>query len=139
MNGEIALPRGATSMSKSFGVYLLAACLPLTVDEPAFGEPPDPKTPVRSDAYGDPLPPGAIARLGTIRLRHGGQIGSVAFSPDGKILASGAADNLVKFWDPDTGKEMAVLKGHTHTVWSVAFSPDGKTLATGSADKTIKL
>jgi WD40 repeat protein len=64
---------------------------------------------------------------------------SVAFSPDGKTLASGGWDGAVKLWDASTGKELASLKGHTSMVLSVAFSPDGKTLASGSSDKTIKL
>src|SRR5262245_45484368 len=63
----------------------------------------------------------------------------VAYSPDGKTLASGSLDTTVKLWDVRTGKERATLKGHTDKVWSVAFSPDGKTLASGSHDKTIKL
>jgi WD40 repeat protein len=68
----------------------------------------------------------------------------VAFSPDGKTLAS--ADGTlfgprseIKLWNVKTGKEKASLKGHKGPVFSVAFSPDGKTLASGSKDKTIKL
>ena len=63
----------------------------------------------------------------------------VAFSPDGKTLASGSEDKTIKLWDVATGKEQATLKGHTEWVKSVAFSPDGKTLASGSGDSTIKL
>ena len=63
----------------------------------------------------------------------------VAYSPDGKALASGCADKTIKLWDAKAGKERATLKGHTDMVWSVAFSLDGKTLASGSTDKTVKL
>jgi WD40 repeat protein len=126
-------------MSNKSRSLLLAVFLSLTAQHPARSDSPDSKLPVRTDFYGDPLPPGAVARLGTIRLRHGGEIGSVTFSPDGKILASGGEDHLIKFWDPDSGKEQAILKGHSETVWSVAFGPDSKSLASGSADKTIKI
>jgi tRNA A-37 threonylcarbamoyl transferase component Bud32 len=59
---------------------------------------------------------------------------SVAFSPDGKRLASASRDNTVKVLDAQTGQELLTLKGHTSWVWSVAFSPDGKRLASGSGE-----
>src|SRR5262245_16053129 len=72
-------------------------------------------------------------------LHHNNTISSVAFSPDGKRLATGSADRTVKLWDAATGQEMLTLKGHSDSVTSVAFSPDGKRLATGSDDRTVKL
>ena len=79
---------------------------------------------------------------------HRGCVGSVAFNPDGKTLASAIMgspagpdkDNkTIKLWDVTTGKERAILQGHTSWVFAVAFSPDGKTLASVSNDQTIKL
>ena len=61
----------------------------------------------------------------------------MAFSPDGKTLASGSKG--IKLWDVATGKNTATLNGHTDWTYSVAFSPNGKTLASGSRDKTIRL
>jgi WD40 repeat protein len=57
---------------------------------------------------------------------------SVAFSPDGKTLASGSWDKTVRLWDIATQQQLGEsLVGHSDLVYSVAFSPDGKTLASG--------
>ncbi len=93
----------------------------------------------RMDVYGDSLPAGASARMGTVRYRCIRDIYALAFSPDNKMLAGGGWGNAICLWDVVTGKEIRRFSGHQGWIWSLAFSPDGKTLASGSADHTIRL
>jgi RNA polymerase sigma factor (sigma-70 family) len=87
-------------------------------------------TPVITDLHGDPLPQGAVARLGTVRFRHGFGTRMVGFAPGGKILASGDVDLCLGLClcDAVTGQPRSRL-AESYPVWSFAFSPDGSTVA----------
>jgi WD40 repeat protein/serine/threonine protein kinase len=82
-------------------------------------------------------------RLCQLALRtlkgHTGEVWSVAFSADGRRLASASEDQTIKVWDTAGGQELRTLNGHTRAVMSVAFSPDGRRLASASWDQTIKV
>jgi RNA polymerase sigma factor (sigma-70 family) len=89
---------------------------------------------VRTDRFGDPLPPGALARFGSTRFRHGGNVRGLVYYPDGKRLASAGQDNTLRVWDAATGKELLRMRPFegeaARHVWvlAVARSPDGRFL-----------
>lgn len=70
---------------------------------------------------------------------HAWAVLTVAFSPDGQILATGSDDNTIKLWEVNTGQLISTLVGHSWSVVAVAFTADGETLLSASCDKTVKL
>ena len=103
------------------------------------------------DLARDDLPPGAVARMGTVRFRHHDLIRSLAVSPDEKTVATGGWDpnstseQPIRLWDAATGKELRQLRGHLAPPDCIVFSPDGTRLASGAGwtvlgqDDTVRL
>jgi hypothetical protein len=85
-----------------------------------------------------PFPTGTARTLRTL-TGHAGPVLSVAFSPDGALLATTSEDTSVRLWNPATGDHVRTLNGHTRAVHGVAFSPDGTLLATAGNDTTVRL
>src|SRR5438105_2207576 len=83
------------------------------------------------------IPPGFTLRH-TLR-GHSDLIFRIAWSPDGRVLASGSKDATIRLWDGQTGQPLKALEGHSRGIYSMAWSPNGGVLASGSYDGTIRL
>ncbi|MBV9122762.1 MAG: PD40 domain-containing protein, partial [Planctomycetes bacterium] len=140
------------------GWPVLAVGLLMALGQSTLANTPLPEHPIlhpptgetHTDAYGDELPPLAQARLGTLRFRHGGTLGAVAISPDGKIVASGGKyarsvpwsggwaledDRWIRLWEAATGRQIRQIQVTENSIQCLNFSPDGRTLAVGWGDK----
>jgi WD40 repeat protein len=124
----------AVSSRMSFVLFLILALVGRP--QPVQGAPPAGATPAAAnpvahhDLVGDPLPRGAIARLGSIRLRHAGPVDAAVFSPDGRWLASHAQwESFIAVWETASGKLRCRVPMPVAAVAKMAFAADGNSLA----------
>jgi RNA polymerase sigma factor (sigma-70 family) len=99
---------------------------------------PEEQAKVHTDLHGDPLPPGALVRLGTIRFRHPNGVSSLGFTPDARVFVTGCFDGAVRLWDMSSGRERQrllrppswaeLLSGRRSgkEIYSLSLSPDGQ-------------
>jgi WD40 repeat protein len=128
---------------------LLLLAVPLPVGLVAFGHQPNDQkqlTNVESqkkqpslDLHGDPLPEGALARLGTMRMRHAHPISGAVFSRDGKSILASDFYSGVHVWDVAEGKEVRRFFTNDWYCHRLALSPDGRTLAVALGDLSVRL
>jgi RNA polymerase sigma factor (sigma-70 family) len=92
----------------------------------------------RVDLYGDPLPRGAVARLGSMRLRHAG-LSDFALVPDGKTILTVGRDRILRSWDMATGKQIRTVKleGTANLGWGTLLSTEGKIAAALAGDDVL--
>lgn len=107
---------------------------PTKAKEIASPSPSAEKTQSQVDGYGDPLPPGAIRRFGTLRFRHP-EIAGLAFTPDGNRLIAGSGRHPLWVFDGATGQRLRVVgKDSSNNIHGFALSPDGKRVACCGSD-----
>jgi DNA-binding beta-propeller fold protein YncE len=123
----------AVAQAAEFGRYPLPpaatmrSIISAAIAQAAEPEPPPPPT------------PGPPSRLVRTLTGHDSYVHGVAFSPDGRLLATAGGGGAARLWDPATGDCLRTLDGHDGHVWGVAFSPDGRLLATAGGDRTARL
>ena len=164
-SAQIAVLVSGTLRAMALGKILVATTLLITVTLVGMGigfraslqdgprpEPGQPRSPAASapreprqarekelPAPAEDLPAGARARLGSARFLNFGRVFGLAYSPDGRLLASGAWDGSIRIWSTTTGKEQLLLDAHKGPVQQLVFSPDGKLLASAGRNPGLCL
>jgi RNA polymerase sigma factor (sigma-70 family) len=129
--GLVAVAAGGLAQQARLGLPPEAQAEPEPQAAQAPSQREEPKTPPRVDRYGDPLPDGAVARIGSIRLHHGGPITNLRFTPNGKALIAGDAEfGIARLWHAATGKEIRQF-GKSSLLYE-SSSSNGVTLATAA-------
>jgi RNA polymerase sigma factor (sigma-70 family) len=101
--------------------------------EQQAGSPPQEASTPRADRGSDPVPAGAVLRLGSLRLRHKTRIHSLAFALRGDVLIAASDEGTIHFWKPATGEKLRSLDD----AGALAVSPDGKTLAAWQEETVV--
>src|SRR5262249_36707544 len=142
MGRHLTLVQGALAMPRYRILLGCTLLLSAPVADAVQGQPP------AQDLYGDPLPPGAVARLGTVRLRHDGPIVFAAFLPGGRSVLTVSTDGVVCVWDLPSGKELRRFEAHpakerpadaAARVTGASLSPDGKHLTAFCGDGFLRI
>jgi WD40 repeat protein len=118
------------SLNAAAGLLLTLVAEPLPADDKPNAPAPD-----------DPLPPGALARLGTSRgsFGHRQPVTHLAFTSDGANLVTGSKDGTVRLWETATGKELRLWTAFKEVVVAVAVSPDGQAVAAADAAGAVRV
>jgi WD40 repeat protein len=132
-------------MSRRLFALVVLGCVVVSVGPPASSGPTGGKPAqmqagsVRLDSMGDPLPPAAVLRLGSMRLQQSGSITALAFGKDDKVLFAAADGSPLRAWVPTTGKDVAVAALPAGASPAVAVAPGGRLLALAGSDRTIRV
>jgi WD40 repeat protein len=126
-------------MSRVFALMLVAGCFALALLTPSSAQDDKTAPKARTDANGDPLPPAALARLGTQRFVHGPGLTSVTFGKDDRTLFS-VGTTGVRTWETGTGKERASFRfPEEEQILATAVSPDARFIACSTGDGYVSI